>query len=369
MKVTCRACGNQTQFFPAQYRCECGYPWEPDGLLPFDPDLIGKKNISLSRYAPIFGRSDFDWSVSLGAGSTPIARINWERNEVYFKLEYVSPTGSFKDRGTEVEMAFLKAAGVTHVVEDSSGNAGAAMAAYAAKAGLHADIYAPASAPQAKLDQIAVYGAELHRIPGPRAEATRAVLAAVAQGAVYASHAYNPAYLLGQCTFAWELWEQMDGVLPDAVVIPVGQGGLFLGAYLGFRHLLQSGIIAHLPKLFAVQPQVFAPLDMPFSQDLQDVPPYQPSASSIADGVAIVKPARADRILQGLRESGGGVISCSEQKIRHAYFSLAEKGMFVEPTSALAAAAIAQISGTLKPGASIMVALTGSGMKTPLLVK
>jgi len=108
---------------------------------------------------------------------------------------------------------------VKKVVEDSSGNAGAAMAAYAARSGIYADIYAPDSASPAKLSQIQIYGAKLHKIPGPRIEATKAVLKAVAGGAVYASHAYSPVYLLGQQSFAWEIWEQTNGKLPNAVLV------------------------------------------------------------------------------------------------------------------------------------------------------
>jgi len=369
MKVICQACGTHTLYDPGQYRCDCGGPWEPAALQPFVPSQLDANDRSLSRYTPVFGRTDFDWGVSLGAGCTPLVTADWQGEPVFFKLEYVSPTGSFKDRGTEVEMALLKAMGIQHVVEDSSGNAGASMAAYAAKAGIQADIYAPASAPQAKLDQIAVYSAGLHRIPGPRAAATQSVLAAVADGAVYASHAYNPAYLLGQLTFAWELWEQLDGNLPDAILIPVGQGGLFLGAYLGFEHLLQSGIIDRLPHLFAVQPLVFAPLATAFSQGLLDDPQLIPSESSLADGVAILTSARAERVLQGLRNSMGAVITPTEQEIKQAYFSLAENGLFVEPTAALSAAAIRYTRGMLGSDARILAVLTGSGMKTPLLVK
>jgi len=369
MKVICQACRTQTDFSSAAYRCRCGSAWEPAGLASFDPAVINRRSHHLSRYAPIFGAMEFDWRVSLGAGWTPLVSAVWEQENVFFKLEYISPTGSFKDRGTEVEMAFLKAIGVKQVTEDSSGNAGASLAAYAAKAGIQAVIYAPASAPQAKLAQIVVYGAKLNPIPGPRSAATTAVLNAVGQGAVYASHAYNPAYLLGQYTFAWEIWEQTDGKLPEAVIIPVGQGGLLLGAYFGFMHLQHSGIISRIPRLFAVQPALFAPLHQTSKHGITDLSAYEPSTPSLADGVAISKPVRAMRILEALRESGGGVITITEREIKQAYFALARKGFLVEPTSALAAAAIPQVRSALTNDGDILVALTGNGLKTPFLVK
>ena len=103
--------------------------------------------------------------------------------------------------------------------------------------------------------RLAFFGAELHKIPGPRSETTKAALTGGKQGAVYASHAYNPVYLLGQQSFAWEVWEQFGAEMPDAVVIPIGQGGLLMGAWLGFRRLMLAGLIKALPKLFAVQPE------------------------------------------------------------------------------------------------------------------
>jgi threonine synthase len=369
MKVVCHACDNQVDFSPFVYRCACGNAWEPAGLVPFDPAVINSRDQALSRYMPVFGALNFDWSVSLGAGWTPLVSAVWEQEKTYFKLEYLSPTGSFKDRGTEVEVAYFKAVGITHVVEDSSGNAGASMAAYAAKAGIRAGIFAPNNASRAKLDQITIFGAELHLISGPRSAATEAALEVVEQGAVYASHAYNPVYLMGQCTFAWEIWEQTDGNLPGAIIIPVGQGGLLLGAYFGFKHLLHNGIINQLPRLFAVQSDLCAPLKNPFLKGKKNLLPYEYSTASLADGVAIARPVRASRILEALYESGGGVITISEHEIKQAYFSLAEKGFFTEPTSALAAAAIPQVRHALAADEDILVALTGSGFKTSLLVK
>ena len=370
MNVICGVCGCQAKFVPNTYRCDCGHAWEPDCLVAFDEKLIDHNRYDVARYANLFGSVEFDWAVSLGAGWTPLIHSKWQNTDGLFKLEYVSPTGSFKDRGTEVEVAYLKSAGVTKIVEDSSGNAGASISAYAAHAGIKAEIYAPASAPQAKLDQIALFGAELRAIPGARIEATRAVMGAVEKGEIYASHAYNPVYLLGQHTFAWEMWEQTAGNLPDAVIIPVGQGGLFLGAYFGFQHLLTSGVISHLPRLFAAQPAVFAPIFHPFSAGLENIAQIDASGKSIADGVAIANPVRGNRILEGIRETAGGVIKVSEQQIKAAYFSLAEIGLFVEPTSALAAAAIPQVKQYLnKPDARILAALTGNGLKTPFLVK
>jgi len=367
MRVICHNCQEEKEFDPHLFRCMCGGAWEPIEKSDFDLDSIQKDVSSVWRYQDIFKLRALESPVSLGAGWTPLFSSEWEGNDTFFKLEYISPTGSFKDRGTEVEMSYLKAVDVRQVVEDSSGNAGAAMAAYAARSGINAEIYAPDSASPAKLSQIQIYGAKLHKIPGSRIEATKAVLKAVAGGAIYASHAYSPVYLLGQQSFAWEIWEQTNGKLPDAVVIPVGQCGLLMGAWLGFRRLLLAGVIEKLPHLYAAQPKCFAPIYHAFTKGLDDIPQIHSTKLSIAKGLAIVKPIRGKRILQALRESEGGAVVVSENQIKQAYRNLAKKGFFVEPSSAVAAAAIGTVRRELGGSAVILAALTGSGLKSTVL--
>ena len=365
MKVFCTDCGKTAIFNPSQYCCECGGAWEPEESILFDKSLIDPSKPGLWRYQEFFSTDEIKDPFTLGAGWTPLVNAIFDGNLTYFKLEFMAPTGSFKDRGTEVELNFLKTAGVKEVVEDSSGNAGASMAAYAARAGLKASIYAPESASPAKLAQIGFFGADLHKIPGPRSETTKSALKAVAQGAVYASHAYNPVYLLGQQSFAWEIWEQFGAEVPDAVVIPVGQGGLLMGTWLGFRRLMQAGLIKEVPKLFAVQPDLLSPIHSAWAAGLKEIPEITPKGVSQAEGLAIVKPVRDKRILQALRESGGEALIVSEDEIRIAWHSLGMNGLFAEPTSAAAAAALPQVYKKVCKNAKVLVALTGSGLKSP----
>jgi threonine synthase len=369
MYVICHACNKVEQFNPTIYRCQCGNAWEPIERDVFDPSEIKKDKNSVWRYKDMLGLEEIKSEISLGAGWTPTLFSQWEGHQVLFKLEYISPTGSFKDRGTEVEMNFLKSVGVGRIVEDSSGNAGASAAAYAARTGLRADIFAPDSVSPAKLAQIQVFGANLHQIPGPRIESTHAALKAIEVGAVYASHAFNPIYLLGQQTAAWEIWEQTEGALPDAVVIPVGQCGLLMGLWLGFRRLLNAGVIQKLPRLFAAQPERLAPIHYAFNNDLDDIPIAHPTETSIAEGLAIVKPVRSRRILQALRESEGGTVVVSEDQIHTAYLNLAKRGLFTEPTSAVAAAGIEGVREKIGDSAQILATLTGSGMKSAILTE
>lgn len=364
MQIFCPECGQSSDFSLQHYRCTCGGAWEPVERQDFSKDVINLSLSSLWRYQDLFGLEGVKQPLSLGAGWTPLMEIDWQHTRVLMKMEYLAPTGSFKDRGTEVEMNYLRCAGIRDVVEDSSGNAGASMAAYAARLGLNASIYAPNSASPAKLAQIKVFGAQLHEIPGARIEATKAVLKAVENGAVYASHAYNPVYLLGQQSIAWEIWEQLDRQPPDAVVFPVGQGGLLMGAWLGFRRLLFSGEIDRLPRLYAVQPQRLAPIPNAYRGDLEDIPEAKVHERSIAEGLAIVRPVRAKRILQALRESKGAGLTVGEEDIMRAYHDLARQGFFVEPSSAVAFAALPQVLDDCGENARVVVALTGSGLKS-----
>lgn len=366
MRVICHQCQKTRDFRPEQFRCACGAAWEPLERSDFEISQIAADVTSVWRYQELLGLDEVRQPLSLGAGWTPLLPVDWDGAQIHFKLEYIAPTGSFKDRGTEIEINYLKAMGVRQVVEDSSGNAGAAMAAYAGRTGLQAAIYAPDSASPAKLAQIQIYGAELRKIPGPRIEATKAVFKAVEEGAVYASHAYNPVYLLGHQTFAWEIWEQMGRQAPDAVVIPVGQGGLLMGAWLGFRRLLQAGVIDKLPRLFAVQPEILAPIPRSFERGDEDVEEITPQGKSLAEGLAIVKPVRGRRILQALHESGGAGLTVSEDEIRQAHSRLARRGLFAEPSSAVAAAGLPKVGELVGENGRIVAALTGSGLKSPI---
>ena len=166
----------------------------------------------------------------------------------------LNPTGSFKNRGSGVLMSLAVEAGVTEVVEDSSGNAGASIAAYAARAGIGAHIFAPSSAPSAKLDQIAVYGATTHLIEGNRQDVTDAAMEFAGHNSiVYASHNLSPYFTEGTKTFAYEIVEQFNGGLPEHIVIPVGNGSLLIGAHRGFSEMKPRGAISAIPKLHAIQ--------------------------------------------------------------------------------------------------------------------
>jgi threonine synthase len=363
MRVRCFDCGTETDFRPADWRCECGGAWEPVLPTHFDPELIRRDDYSLWRYGPMLGLDLDTTARRMGAGWTPLVPVRLAGRDVQLKLEFLSPSGSFKDRGVNAMVNQLSTMGVTTVVEDSSGNAGASLAAHAARFGLEAEIYVPAYASPAKQAQIAVYGARVKPIPGEREAAAQAAQAAVGSGRAYASHAYNPAYLAGQVTAAYEIWEQLGRRAPDWILLPVAQGGLFLGLAFGFRLLRESGLVDRLPRLAAVQPEWIAPIAHAWKAGLDHIPAVEQAGPTLAEGVAVPRPVRDKRILEALRETEGRALAVPEEAIGAAQDKLARAGYYVEPTSALAYAGFLALAGEIDEAATVVLPLTGSGLK------
>lgn len=317
--------------------------------------------------------------VSLGEGMTPLVGV---APGVWAKLEFLSPTGSFKDRGAAVLVAGALARGATDLIADSSGNAGSAIAAYAARAGLACRVFVPAGTSPAKQAQIGAYGARLELVDGDRtATAARAQEAVARSGALYASHVYDPLFLQGTKTFAFEVFEALGGA-PDALVIPAGNGTLLLGAWIGFAELRAAGLIERLPALVAVQSERCAPVARAFALGAAE-PAAIDAEPTAAEGIAIPRPARGAEMLAAIRDSGGCAVMVPEAAIAPARADLARQGLLVEATAATAWAALGIARGlaAFSPwreragpewaaaraalGGSVVVPLCGSGLKSP----
>jgi threonine synthase len=330
---------------------------------PFEPGQIRAADFSIWRYGCFLGL-DLDRPTDrMGVGWTPLVPVDLFGRQVHLKLEYLSPSGSFKDRGVDAMAQQLKYMGVTTVVEDSSGNAGASLAAHAARLGLAARIFVPAYASPAKKAQIALYGAEVVPVEGPRIAAEKAAQDAIGPDTAYASHAYHPAYLAGQMTAAWELWEQLGGRVPDWIFLPVAQGGQFLGYWFGFKRLAAAGLAAKLPRLVAVQAANIAPIARAVVEGLDHIPPLESSGPTVAEGVAVPRPVRDRRILEALVETAGHALAIGEDEILAARETLAHLGYFIEPTSALGPAGLQHLVGETNPEDLIVLPLTGNGLK------
>ena len=301
--------------------------------------------------------------ITLGEGCTPLVQQSWGDLRPFFKLEWFNPTGSFKDRGSSVMLSFLRQIGIDAVLEDSSGNGGSSVAGLGAAGGMRVKILAPASTSPAKIAQVRAYGAEVQLVAGPREEAEAEAIRQSSE-MFYASHNWHPLFLEGTKSFAYELWEDLGFRAPDNVIVPVGAGSGLLGCAFAFRELMKAGQIAKLPRLFAAQPLNCSPIDATFRAGA-DTPVPRDVHKTIAEGTAIKHPMRLREIIGALRESGGGTIALTEEEIVAALRRLARQGLFVEPTSASAAAALDKLSraGTIKAGENTVVILTGTGLK------
>lgn len=364
LAVACTSCSRAYPESGLAYRCpSCGGVFGLELPLRYhEPEEDTRFGRGLGRYRASFPLASEAPFVSLGEGGTPLAPVEIGGRQVYFKCDHLNPTGSFKDRGTCVLVSALLAEGVSEAIEDSSGNAGASFAAYAARAGIKASVYVPDYASGPKRSQIEAYGARVVRILGPRSRASEAVEKAASGGLAYASHAYVPLGLAGMATVAFELYEQM-GRLPGAVILPVGQGTLLLGASYGFDALTsQFKKETETPLLIGVQAQACAPLWAVQSGGGGQLL-WTQEGETIAEGIRIAHPLRGDEVLQAVERSGGWFEIVDEAAIRDGFRALAERGLFVEPTSAVVwPALLATLKDLPDP---IVVMLTGSGLKSP----
>lgn len=325
------------------------------------PDQIQRSLRSQWRYAAALPL-DLE-PVSLGEGTTPLLEIELGGVRLLAKLESLNPTASFKDRGVSVMVSLLRQQAIDALLEDSSGNGGASVAAYAAAAGIHAKILVPASTSAAKTLQARIHGATVELVPGSRQD-TAAEAIRQSSERFYASHNWHPFFLEGVKLLAYEIWEDLEHEAPDAIVVPAGAGSLVLGCWTGFSELVRAGAVERVPRLIAVQPQNCSPLAQAFAAGADHVvaQEWQPT---IAEGTAIAQPVRDREVLAAVRESGGAVVAVEEALIYPAVETLARRGLYVEATSAQVAAALPALleSGAVRAQERTVAVLTGSGLK------
>jgi threonine synthase len=332
-------------------------------------DRIETATRSLWRYRAALPFDVAD-PITMGEGCTPLVRRRLHGADVLLKCEWFMPTCSFKDRGASVMLSLLRAQGIGAVLEDSSGNGGAAVSAYAAAGGMAATIMTPAATSPAKTVQMRAHGATVELIPGNR-QATSDAAEARASSIFYASHNWHPFFLHGTKTLAYEVWEDLGFQAPDNIIMPCGAGSNVLGCEIGFSELLRAGEIATPPRLFAAQPANCGPIAAAFLAG-SEVAVETVISPTIAEGTAIAAPIRLHEVLGALRESGGGAVMLSEREIGEAMLDLARTGIYVEPTCAQVCAALARLlgSGAITPEQTTVLVLTGTGLKaTPRIAE
>lgn len=359
-EIRCTQCN---QVYPARglpFRCaSCGGVYDFDGPPNYDPELVERELPGIWRYRHSFDLFKNAPVISLGEGRTPLI---WERLrglDIGLKMESQNPSGSYKDRATAVLVSQLLSHGTRLAVEDSSGNAGASFAAYAARGRMGARIFVPSSASGPKLRQIESYGAELRPVLGPRSAAAQEALQEALDGTIYASHAYLPFGLPGIATLAYELVEQL-GREPGTVIAPAGHGSLLLGIIRGFESLQRGGLIERQPYYIGVQAKSCAPIWYYFTQGWDAYNAVR-EGKTIAEGVRVRHPVRLRALREEILPGGGEIIAIDEDDILPAHTDLGKRGILAEPTSALVWSAVQQVIGRVPE--PIVLVLSGSGLK------
>lgn len=365
-KLICTKCHKKYGLNETIWRCECGGMLDIEFKPRFDIDRISRRPVNLWRYREALPIDNDQHIVSFNEGFTPLVECEYYDRRVLAKLDYQFPSGSFKDRGASIMISKARELGIKKVVEDSSGNAGSAIAAYCARAGIECEIFVPKKTASAKVAQIRAYGAKINNRAGSREAAAQAALK-TAEDIYYASHYWNPFFFQGTKTLAFEVCEQMYWHAPDSVILPVGGGSLLLGAYIGFTELLAAGIIQHLPRLIGVQASACAPLVKAFN-DGEDT--YQPfdKKPSIAEGIANSAPLRGNQVLTAVRMSNGRFYGVSEEEIKTALVDSCRKGFFIEPTAAVVLAGVKHYLKNANANERIVVCFTGHGLKNPVRI-
>jgi threonine synthase len=361
-RLVCAVCHKEYSLDVPVWRCECGGLLDAELESRFPLTALKHRKPTLWRYREALPITREDSIVSFQEGFTPLVTIHFGGKKVFVKLDYLFPSGSYKDRGASVLVSKLRELKVCSVVEDSSGNAGAAIACYCARAGIACEIFVPDRTSKSKLRQIESYGAQLTRIKGTREQTAKAALQA-AEKHYYASHVVNPYFFHGTKTLSFEICEQLNWCVPDTVILPVGNGTLLIGVYLGFTELFSSGIIHTIPKLIGVQAAACAPLAQAFSEGLTEVgkSAWKPT---IAEGIAIAEPVRGHQILTAVRMSNGSIIMVEEEEIKVALQEMCRQGFYIEPTAAATIAGVKNYISCADPHETIVSVLTGTGLKT-----
>ena len=361
-RFICPKCGRTEAITARKAKCDCGGLWELDYQPPqFAESLIDKDVWNIFRYRKFMAVSENAWQdITLGEGMTPIIPLN---ADVWLKMDYFMPTLSFKDRGAAVLIAHAKYIGVKNVVQDSSGNAGNSIAAYCGRAGIACEIFVPEGTSDKKIRMIEAHGAKIRIVPGGRdhcADVCREK--AASEGIYYANHVYNPLFYEGTKTYIYETYEQMHRI-PEHIIIPLGNGTLFLGIVKGLEHLLASGTIAHVPKLIIVQSEKCRPFLDAMEKQLAFAAEKQ-AEPTMAEGIAIGMPMRSREILEKIRIYDVKGVSIPEDSILSARDLLARQGIYCEHTTAAVFAGYQHYCKLHGPIHDVLISMCGAGLKS-----
>lgn len=367
LPTICPSCGQPwlVRYPGRQHRLEHRASLEREGSTEAGGPLHG-----MWRYRRFLPLLPDETPVTLGEGNTPLLELDRTARELgvtrlWLKDEGTNPTGSFKARGLAMAVTRAAAAGATSFVIPTAGNAGVSLAAYAARAGLPATVFAPTTTPRTILGQIRTFGADLRLIDGHIGDCGRAARELSAQtGAFDISTLREPYRIEGKKTLGLELAEQLGWTLPDAVIYPAGGGTGLIGMWRAFSELREAGWIqGTLPRLFAVQSTGCAPVVRAFDAGAQSTEPW-PDPWTVASGLRVPNPLGGTLMLRAIHETGGGAVAVTDEDLARQAVSVSRReGVDLSPEggATFAAAVRLRAVGQLSANDRVILFNTGAG--------
>ncbi|MDR2899678.1 MAG: pyridoxal-phosphate dependent enzyme [Clostridiales bacterium] len=364
MHFKCVKCGREYEYGERIWHCSCG------GYIKLIQEVLFSKNDinfnlpGMWRYEKAYPLKYNKLKASFNEGFTPLVGIEWGNMKISIKMDTLMPSGSFKDRGMVMAVNYLNNFGADKITEDSSGNAAASVAAYCALGGIPCEVFVPSGNSSSKITQAKAYGAVVNEVTGSREDVANAAQVFTQS---YAGHNWHPMFAAGLRSVAYEIWEQNGFKAPKAVITPCGGGSLTLGLIDGFRELLKNGEILDMPRIIAVQPENCNPIARMFNNDTSEFTPKP----TLAEGTSIAKPVKAEEIIEGIKFSRGAMVSVTEAELKPALLKANAKGIYVEPTSAIAFAALDKLmSGNcFDEHDEVVVIASGNGLKAGDTIK
>jgi threonine synthase len=375
--LDCTKCDRRYDGGSVHYLCTCGAPLFARYDLEraardLRPGHLALREPSLWRYRDVLPVEDPEDRISLGEGFTPLlpapslgSAVRLPR--LYLKDESGNPTGSFKARGLSVAVSMARSLGATDVCLPSAGNAGSALAAYAARGGLRAHVFVPKDVARVFIMETEAYGAEVETVDGLITDAGKVCAAKAKEHGWYECATLKEPYRVeGKKTMGYEIAEQMGWKLPDAILYPTGGGTGLIGMWKAFQELEAMGFVGPArPRMYAVQAEGCAPIVKAFAEDRDHAPLWE-NASTHAHGLRVPKALGDFLILRALRESHGAAIAVSEAEIiAGVKEAAAREGLFLAPEGGACIAALHKLkaSGHLGASDTVVVFNTGTGFK------
>jgi len=379
VELECSACGKKYDASVEQHLCKCGKPLLARYDLKRAADTLTLESLksrprTLWRYAEVLPN---DPAVSLGEGMTALVHAKrlgatmrcgqGSLQRLYIKDEGLNPTGSFKARGMTAAVSRAKQLGAKALAAPTAGNAGGALAAYAAAAGLPAVIVMPADTPAANVMECQAFGARVVKLNGLISDCGRYVAEHKGREGWYdVSTLKEPYRVEGKKTMGYELWEQFGGKLPDVILYPTGGGVGLIGMCKAFDEMQEMGWIgADRPRMVAVQAEGCAPIVRAWEAH-QDSAQFFPNAATVASGLRVPGPLGDLMILSMLRQTKGTALSVTDDEMLHAGRELASlEGIFAAPEGAATVIATRKLaaSGCIKAEETVVLFNTGTGYK------